>query len=294
MGLNIGGLKLPSIDFGKIGKSLIEGAVKAVAPKVIEQLKGVAGDLFTKGTDGLKGLLGNTPVVGKLLSGLVDKLAPQLKGMIEGGLDKALKGLVEKFTGVKLENGQEVTKPALSEQTGETGQNKIMEMLQGLMKQIGGGSAAGTGGAGAAAPTQQAASSGGASGAAPTQQAASSGGASGAAPTQQAASGGGSFSPVSGGNSGASGVGGASGGSTVRGGSLDSLIKGSLATGEAAFSGAENDMLKAAADGGASPAQLNQMKAQFKLQHLQELMSFISNYMKKMNDISMSVISNMK
>jgi hypothetical protein len=264
------GISFPKINFGQIGKSLLDGAVKAVAPKVIESLKGVAGDLFTKGADGAKGLLGKVPLVGSLLSGMVDKFAPQLKGMIEGGLDKALKGLVEKFTGVKLENGFEVIKPGLSEQLGTGAQAQVSQAASGL-------------GISTAQPS---------GGAAPTQQAASSGG---AAPTQQAASGGGNFSVVQGGAGGSSGVGGASsGGSTVRGGSLDSMIKGSLATGEAAFSSAENEMLSAAAAGGASPAQLNQMKAQFKLQHLQELMSFISNYMKKMNDISMAVIGNMR
>jgi hypothetical protein len=44
----------------------------------------------------------------------------------------------------------------------------------------------------------------------------------------------------------------------------------------------------------APPEEKPRLEAQFKLQNQQELVAFISNMMKKLNDIAMSVINNMR
>lgn len=52
----------------------------------------------------------------------------------------------------------------------------------------------------------------------------------------------------------------------------------------------EHEMLGAIKD----PNQKAMMKAQMQLQHCQELLSFISNIMKKINEMQMSQIGNLK
>ncbi len=296
MGFNIGNFKAALPNFGEIGKSVLQGVIKTVAPEVTNMLKKVADGFIDQGAGALKGAFGKNPLVNKLLGGLVDKLASSLKGLVDGALDKALKGLTDQPSTSKTENGTEVTKPGMS----DIGNAALMKQLQQVIDMLKGGAqpAGSANGASGASPTGQAASAGGSApasssgGSAPASSsggsapASSSGGSSGASPVSQGASSSG------GGSSGVGGVG--AGDATSRGGGLGDFARAAINTNTSELSKDEAAMVKSAEEGGASPAQINQMKAQFKLQKLQELMQFISNYMKKMNEISMSIIQNMK
>lgn len=81
----------------------------------------------------------------------------------------------------------------------------------------------------------------------------------------------------------------ASGGGSVIG-QASSVFKSNL--GE--FSSVEKDMLAQAKANGASDGQVKMMELQFKMQHLQEIMSAISNVMKKQNEIQMAIVGNLR
>ncbi len=93
---------------------LAQSAIKAIAPKAIDTLKNIVGSGFDSLVGGAKNLLGQLPIVGPLASGLVDKLAPGLKNLGLGALEKGLTGLVEKFTGTNI-GGQNVVAGTLAE-----------------------------------------------------------------------------------------------------------------------------------------------------------------------------------
>ncbi len=92
---------------GNIIKPLAQTAIKAIAPKAIDTLKNIVGSGFDSLVGKAKGLLSGMPIVGPLLSGLADKLAPQLKNLGLGALEKGLTSLVQKFTGTSI-NGTNV------------------------------------------------------------------------------------------------------------------------------------------------------------------------------------------
>jgi hypothetical protein len=89
--------------FGSIGKSLgsfikplASIALKAVAPAAANMLKGIVGDLFTKGGDFLKGLTSGLPgPLASLASNLIGKGVGALTNLAEGGINS----LLSKITG---------------------------------------------------------------------------------------------------------------------------------------------------------------------------------------------------
>lgn len=99
---------------GNVIKPLAQQAIKAIAPKAIDTLKNIVGSGFDSLVGGAKKLLGGLPLVGPLASGLVDKLAPGLKNLGLGALEKGLTGLVEKFTGTQI-GGENVVAGTLAE-----------------------------------------------------------------------------------------------------------------------------------------------------------------------------------
>ena len=90
---------------GNIGKSVLQ----AVGGPAISMLKGIASDGFDKLAGVAKGLVGSIPLVGPMLSPLVDKLAGGVKDKLLNGGESFLKDLISKFTGVKLETGSTVS-----------------------------------------------------------------------------------------------------------------------------------------------------------------------------------------
>lgn len=101
-------------SIGNIVKPLAQSAIKAIAPKAIDTLKNIVGSGFDSLVGKAKDLVGKLPIVGPLASGLVDKLAPGLKNLGLGALEKGLTGLVEKFTGTSI-GGQNVVPGTLAE-----------------------------------------------------------------------------------------------------------------------------------------------------------------------------------
>ncbi len=94
----VGGLK-------DIGKSVLQ----SVGGPAISLLKNIAGSGFDQLAGVAKGLVGKLPLVGPLLSPLVDKLAGGLKDKLLNGGESFLKDLISKYTGVKLETGSTVS-----------------------------------------------------------------------------------------------------------------------------------------------------------------------------------------
>lgn len=77
---------------------------------------------------------------------------------------------------------------------------------------------------------------------------------------------------------------------TAAGGSMLDIVNRGLAGANGQLTQQENDMLSKIQD----PNQKAMMKAQMEMQHAQEMLSFISNIMKKMNEMAMAVIGNMR
>ncbi|MDP3231786.1 MAG: hypothetical protein Q8N26_03350 [Myxococcales bacterium] len=85
-------------SIGRIFKPIVGNIVKAVAPKALDALKGLAGkgisSLFEAGTKGLQGLASKIPFLGPTLSNLIGKYAPGLqdaaKNWASGQLDRLL------------------------------------------------------------------------------------------------------------------------------------------------------------------------------------------------------------
>lgn len=73
-------------------------------------------------------------------------------------------------------------------------------------------------------------------------------------------------------------------------GSISSILASGLGSESGMLTQQENQMLSQIKD----PNQRAMMKAQMELQHAQEVLSFISNVMKKMNEMAMAVIGNLK
>jgi hypothetical protein len=94
----VGGLK----DIGK-------AALQAVGGPAIDMLKNIAGSGFDALAGAAKGLVSSIPLVGPLLSPLVDKLAGGLKDKLLNGGEQFLKDQIKNFTGVQLESGQTVS-----------------------------------------------------------------------------------------------------------------------------------------------------------------------------------------
>jgi hypothetical protein len=103
---------------------------------------------------------------------------------------------------------------------------------------------------------------------------------------------------TTGGNTGTVPSGTTTGGTTTGGttgtgggtGSVSDILKSGLAANSAEFSAEQQTMLDNVTD----PKQKAMMSAQFKMQNMQEVVSFISNMMKKASEISQALIQNLK
>lgn len=105
---------------GSVVKSIgnaVVGGLKDIGKTVLQSVGGPAIDLLKKtvgsGFDGIlgaaKGLVSQIPLVGPMLSPLVDKLGGGLKDKLLNGGESFLKDLISKYTGVKLETGSTVS-----------------------------------------------------------------------------------------------------------------------------------------------------------------------------------------
>lgn len=223
------------INLGKVFGGVVK-ALKPIATAALQAASGPAVNLLKNvvgsGFDGIKGaatqLAGRLPFVGGLASKLLGQGIDKLKGLAQDGIEKFVKGLVDKIAPRELPGaapGTTVTTPPLADRAANIGREvgAITNAATGIVN--------GTGATGSAS---------------------------------------------------------ASGGSVID--QASSTFKGNL--GE--FSSVEKDMLAQAKANGASDGQIKMMELQFKMQHLQEIMSAISNVMKKQNEIAMAVIGNLR
>jgi hypothetical protein len=96
MGLNIGGI------FKSVVKNVLPSVIQAVAPAATSLLKGITGDLFTKGAGFLGKLASNLPgpfagLAQKLLGSALPKLQEMAGGAIEKLIGKLATSITERF-----------------------------------------------------------------------------------------------------------------------------------------------------------------------------------------------------
>lgn len=150
-----------------IAKTVAPSIIKAVAPAASGLLKGVVGDLFTKGGGFLKGLASALPgPLGSLANKLLGAALPKLQGLAEKGIDSLIGKLADSITkrfglpGVGDINlpGMPTRLPDIiaNQPGGQTGSN--------VGAATGGGSTGGTTGTGGSAPSTNATQPAGPSG----------------------------------------------------------------------------------------------------------------------------------
>lgn len=93
MGFNIGGI------FKSIVKTVAPAVISAIQGPATSLLKGVVGDLFTKGASALSNVAGNLPgPFGKLAQNLIGSALPKLTEMAQGGIEKLIQKLADAAT----------------------------------------------------------------------------------------------------------------------------------------------------------------------------------------------------
>jgi hypothetical protein len=244
----------------------ITQAVSSLAPAVTSMATGLLKNL-TSGFDGAVNALKNFATsalpgpIGQLASKFLGPIADQLKGGLGGGIQNFLKDILSKLSPQTLaDTGQTLTPPSVlggRDLGGDIG--NIMNVLKDILAKMNGGGAAPAAG-----------SAGGAATAAPSTPAAGSAGSAATgtpAPTSTTAN------PVGGGT-----------------GSAMDILRSGLSSNASSLSDSQNEMLKTVTD----PKQKAMMAAQFAMQNMQETCAFISNMMKKQNEIAMQLINNLR
>lgn len=286
MGLNINGFLRTVIQgIGPAISQAVSGAPSSVTNFAAGLLRQI-----TSGFDGLagngNGLLGNLHLPGplgfianKYLQGFIagSALGALLTGGLGGtssnggGIQNFLKDLISKLTGRTLEDGSQITpEPTFGGRDVNGELQQIETVLQQILTRLGGGAFPGTGSVGGAATTIPQI---------PTSF-----------PTFPTLPPGAPNIPNLPGTPTIPTIPTIPGGGAVVDGSVQQIVKDGLAANNGSFSTDEQTMIDSVSD----PKQKAMLQAQFRMQHMQETVSFITNMMKKQNEIAMALINNLR
>jgi len=118
-------------SLGGIIKQVAPMAIKAIAGPAGSLLRGVVGDLFTKGSAALTKLAGNLPgPLGSLAQRLLGSALPRLQNMAMGGLEKLIQTLASSITSRFAPGAGNVTPDAIQNRAGEIAANNPVAAAQ--------------------------------------------------------------------------------------------------------------------------------------------------------------------